>query len=1061
MISQSESGLSPAHYALLASNSESIKVKVVASRLLPEFTLTRNLVVSNGLKFDAVVHNGILYNAAAGVVESFNGFVWGSVSGFTEVGNQYSMLSEASGVTVYAHTGSEVKKNSHSGTWAGWSTVFSASNIQYHAAVAENAIHYVTKDNSKNVFRFSFRDAAGTVNSSIYWQYPIASFDAVRKDGKDYIVFTSESPGYLSEKVENGVAISYLRPAQGIFCIHYLNGIWSDPYMVDSVEELTPSKWRAFSRVMILDNKLLVTAYGVTGSGLNPVEFYRHYLSVDGRFWGKGDYLLAAAYKTGAVIIKYANVLYAFEHGLVYTSPPSYMLGGPSSANDIDVTDDILELSVGFAQMGDLRFSLDLSVVNYQTTFIFSAATVFTLYEGAWIDNALRWVQKGIFELDSLTVTDEETSRDGTANSLNFDVSARDISAWFITKTQSEDYLDREPIAARLDRYINATTTDYGGLAATAPLEGSWKTPATQGNRLVLASSEREGRAGSTLVSDIWNGSIRVSFQLPLETNEEYAGLMFRIANKDNYWSAAYKRNVDVIHLQQSEGGVVSFRASSGSMGWSNSNAFHWLRIDFQYALVSVYSSVNGVEWNLELEYISNGKIPNVYAPDGKLISKPLFSKGLTGLIGKAYSNQDYWNQTLPTVFPISSSLPTAPTIDPVSKLLVMPQNSNLLPGYVFAAGGASQAAVTTSISAINGTAIWKNISAGLSGDVYNGCIHSGNIAGRYLLTSAGVYHKADIYADDAWVLVGNNATILGNAARRGHKIVSHNNTLIVVCGQTGMSISTDQGATWTLSSLEYTAGGFYASMAAAAAAAIWATSAAFANTSDIVVSVSQTGEPLFYSIWFSGLNTTAVSCSPDGMSWEDSSNIPALGTAFNGHWRMSVPYKISADEYNDTAGSAFVDRAIIGVCSGTPNGYRTHKLTFGKNNAVPTLVDLNHQGPIALFRKTPISFYGKDGSRVVFVSTRAAQTAWGGVCISDDFGDTWREVSLNDANYHASITVSSVNKKAMLYWAEAGLFSSTGILLLTVDEFVTFNDIAPTFFTLRAIAYADMGMGF
>nr|NIV39021.1 hypothetical protein [Anaerolineae bacterium] len=211
--------------------------------------------------------------------------------------------------------------------------------------------------------------------------------------------------------------------------------------------------------------------------------------------------------------------------------------------------------------------------------------------------------------------------------------------------------------SAGRDPYDDPSGTGYGGLRHTAPYEGSWK---AESGQCYLLSSNQEGLAVSTLVSDALNGSAQTAFMLAHTSKGEYAGVTFHVHDKDNLCFAAYYVDDDVIRLKSREGSTDTTLATSGTMSWTI-DTWYYLKVMVFYSMAYVYTSTDGVTWTLVTWDTGGGELTGMADEAAAPGTVP---SGKFGLIGYGYSEKDSYGDWEPEPWePITpSDLPDTPS---------------------------------------------------------------------------------------------------------------------------------------------------------------------------------------------------------------------------------------------------------------------------------------------------------------------------------------------------------------------------------------------------------------
>jgi hypothetical protein len=198
--------------------------------------------------------------------------------------------------------------------------------------------------------------------------------------------------------------------------------------------------------------------------------------------------------------------------------------------------------------------------------------------------------------------------------------------------------------AAAIDTFMDSTNTNYGGMSHTAIEVGSFRTNAQV---LEVVSNNELAIAFSTLVSNVWNGSYQVGFNLSSTAGATgmYAGVVFRAIDTKNYWYARYEQASDTVVLGMVQGGVTKALLTpyqSSTLSWTNFAITRYIRVDFRYGLIRVFTSSDsgagandgGRTWTLAFEHKMDCS-QRMYVNALKAASVSPIEQGYVGYIGK------------------------------------------------------------------------------------------------------------------------------------------------------------------------------------------------------------------------------------------------------------------------------------------------------------------------------------------------------------------------------------------------------------------------------------------
>jgi hypothetical protein len=135
---------------------------------------------------------------------------------------------------------------------------------------------------------------------------------------------------------------------------------------------------------------------------------------------------------------------------------------------------------------------------------------------------------------------------------------------------------------------------DEDGLRHTAVMDGRFT---TAGGQLYLITPNQRAVATCTYIIDAINGWCQSEFQCDNDIADyNYAGLLFRLLDKDWNMACYYDCFDDVIRLNQTRAGVETILATTGPMGW-NPLTWYGLRVLYRYGRVHVYASTDLVTY--------------------------------------------------------------------------------------------------------------------------------------------------------------------------------------------------------------------------------------------------------------------------------------------------------------------------------------------------------------------------------------------------------------------------------------------------------------------------------
>jgi hypothetical protein len=639
MIKQDESGLNPTDYALLQAGSAKYDWSVMAHRYNLEFSAVSSEVTSLLNDADVVWANDILYAALNDGLRkiNFGATSWSSVAGWTAPSGLSSTSKAAiaaDGDTVYLFyiTSTGISRNSWNGTaWAGWAEIVTNANVKFIAAVSKDRVHFITYSTSTRNYTPCVADSGApwvVTTSDIRYPYPITDFDAVTFNNRDVLVVSTQTAGALTAKYINNQVVKQVMQAGGLIGFSYRYGSWSDHFDIDVFDNWS-SFWnyRKWSTLNVVNDRLMLTAYSSGGSQAYPIAMHRMYFSKDGRHWSRGEALPVPSdgLKAQAIVTAKDKYIYLYQRSKLWRSYSTLQTGYSPSEVQLDITNEISSFSRSHRDMSQVNVTLE-NVNDWAASSILNGQHVVHLVvkAGNWVDSPSRlvMVQAGEYEVDSY-------QNDGDLPTMNLSLVARDFMS-YLTKFKAENFKNWDPQLAGGDEFTDSTGTGYGGLSHTANLSGAWK---TENSELLLATNNKEGVAASTIASENWNGSMQTSFKLAQNSNNEYAGITFRMQDKDNLWALYYQQGSDQLHIIQRVAGTNNLKSFVGSLGWTTAGVQRFIRVEFRYSRIKAYTSTDGITWTERLSYEAPGYVDASFAPFGMM-----------GHIAKGYSAEDSWS---------------------------------------------------------------------------------------------------------------------------------------------------------------------------------------------------------------------------------------------------------------------------------------------------------------------------------------------------------------------------------------------------------------------------------
>lgn len=658
MITQAESGLSESYYNQIRDSVHGVYSRLAVFKYSPEFTqiYDNSDGAASWVSFDAIIHNSKLVrvDSFANIVEVFDGTTWNEYSYTPPANSTYRISLATNGTTtLYLYqitsTGVSVATSSNDGaTFGSWSEIITGT-VSGIAAVAPSVLHYYTSDTNYN-YQLKKYDTGTIYSSEIFLQRPPSSIAAIRNGSTDTVILCVDVPGMISAKYVNNQVRRYMYRSGGIIAFNVFNNSWSDHYDVDVLEKVTSYQYRRNVTASLVNGTLVVTSDSCSGSTDFPLQAIRFYTSKDGVYWSNGKlyYGIQGAYK----LLLSGSTVYLVGKDKVYSSPATAYFGAEPTEVYSTIPQQTMEFQSGWSGMKST------SVLLADTNSAISDLDLDGLYEiRYYIGNGMTDETNQSLLVSREIIDAVETSHE--VSGYDMDKYAKIVSRDFMSLTtdhnQSEQAKYWRSQLLGGDNYSDDTQTGYGGLSHTETVTGAWK---TSNNSLQLYTGDKEGVCFTTFESSLWNGMIETSFNLSMLANNEFAGVVFRGIDKDNFWHARYEQADDRIHLYERRTAQDFERLSGSTLSWSGDLNRRWIKAVFHYADLKIYTSSDGITWSLYFSY----KMWGVSEQESEeiLISVIPFERGFTGLIAKGYVPQELqeWSYEPPPSIIL-------PTLDP------------------------------------------------------------------------------------------------------------------------------------------------------------------------------------------------------------------------------------------------------------------------------------------------------------------------------------------------------------------------------------------------------------
>ncbi|HID61361.1 MAG TPA: hypothetical protein EYP49_01240, partial [Anaerolineae bacterium] len=556
MITQSESGLSAADYSTIQSETGNLAIEVLLQRYGPVWEL-HDSNSRSGTNFDAAVAGTYLLRAHAPdpstieaerlASESGGDQSWASVAVSGDVSDldddvDLSLVTDGLQARIFYFDGGRIVYTEcadiSTGSFGTPVVAVTVDDVVALAAVSLTKVYYATRTDEEN-HRFhcaEYNAGSWSVTSSdVYWPFTIYAMDALTIGSRDLVVLASELWPLLGTRAVGTEIATEVNRQQGLVMFWIENDRWSDYALFDVIDNVKVDPSRSALRLSYLNNIIFASYLRGGGGDTSRERSYSPddvgvYLysklavsrSKDGECWEFPEFIAEAnevdTPDAPALILPRSDYLYCVGINQTLRSPRCVWAG--QTPVEQDVTDRVLSLQSTAAEMR----STQVQLANP------GDALAGTL---AMSDDRIQAVHRLGYNADGseikITVSTEDVLRREAVERLpvkHLALLSRDALAR-VNRVRADFAAEWPSQQAGRDDYDDPTGTGYGGLRFTAPYEGSWKTP--KPGELHLLSSNKEGLAVSTFVTDAFNGSAQTAFKLHTTGQGEYAGIAFRI----------------------------------------------------------------------------------------------------------------------------------------------------------------------------------------------------------------------------------------------------------------------------------------------------------------------------------------------------------------------------------------------------------------------------------------------------------------------------------------------------------------------------------------------------
>jgi hypothetical protein len=731
MITETESGLTSGQYAAIQAATENLAIEVRLQRYGPVWTSHDTSPTRSGSNFDAAIASTYLLRCYVGSLsdveverladESGGDQSWTSVTcTLSDVDTGVPPSLVTNGLTArifYYSTGGKIRYSEcadiSSGSFGAAQDVATVSGVVQLAAVSTTKFYYITEDSSTLNRRLRFYKYNGSwaaTSSDIYWPFYIYGFDAVSLTGFDLLMMSTELAPMLGSRVVDGEITTKTERVQGIVAFRVQNGRWSDHELIDVIDRVETQPSRAKLRLSYVNSILFATYTRCGGDGDYTYSKLAVSRSKDSISWEFPE--LAETSNAPGLVLPRSDYLYLVGVDRTLRSPCCAWAG--QTPAEQDVTANVLVVESMAAEIRDTTLGIANVENEMASTLATSNARIQAIYSLGYI--------VGGDASDNLKVqvsTEDVLIRAGelTLPRRGLSLTTQDRLGR-LNRTVSDYAAEWPGQQAGRDPYNDPTDTGYGGLRHTAPYEGSWR---AQDGICKLISSNNEGVAASTLVSDALCGSAQTGFRLDTTSKGEYAGIAFRIFDKDNLFFVVYYLDDDVIKLVRRVGSQEAVLATSSSMSWAV-DTWYWLKVRVHYGMVYVYTSTDGITFSGPLSWSAgSGELPG--QPQWEGTTAYVWS-GKFGLIGYGYSDEDKWDSWKPDPWPGPSTEPD---------------------NYGTGVMSEGELARCFNFFDLTVTAAWEDIKGTITGTLYHIAIGGGRQA--WVTSADGLWYTADIAA--------------------------------------------------------------------------------------------------------------------------------------------------------------------------------------------------------------------------------------------------------------------------------------------------------------------------
>jgi len=650
-----------------------------------------------------------------------------------------SLWADGDDVRVFYWDGTDIKYRVSSDggyTWGAGATVGTLANVAWIAATGLHTLHVATFDDyNTRLHVYNYSGSWTKTDSSWYYPGQFGSFDA--EPMGDYDVLAFDALGQ----------VRYDTSRQGVWYVRHKDLVWGDPYEIDVLDEhTTGTDDRTAVMLSTIDGKVFAT-YGAVDASVGMMCYSR---TASGRFWQHRQPMGSAILYKGKMVTLGDHTFFVCGD-YIHRSASTPIVG--NSTVEYDVSSRVTQYQANQAKAYQSRITLDNDDDGLVDLTGFTKWAI-TEEVGYFDDGGTALlVQRAITLVDTVSV--------GTGLPVSqVDLTSRDKMALLMDYTEADHYEEWESQLRHWDDFENIydetldKTILNSGMGYTATMEGYWETVENTEDdefELRLTSNNKEGLALCTVDKFIGHTIDQQAIKVPTANNDEWAGIVFRALDEDNYWCAYYDQTTDTVKLRQKVSGVwQSAVATTGALSWSV-NTWYYLRVEARLSLFTIYYSTDGRTWTQGIQYVdvTHGVAEgNLYA----------WAEGYVGYAGFGYSDEDIEPDEPPAYEPPDISIPTGTVYE-------------LYEQFIISKWGVGVAAALTN-DVINATTpTWFGASGGLdaNGKYIHEIMYTQANSLCYLATRSGIWSATlPLYSLSSWSNILTQAEIkaeVGNAS--------------------------------------------------------------------------------------------------------------------------------------------------------------------------------------------------------------------------------------------------------------------------------------------------------